>query len=169
MDQFDAFRAMGEFWTRAGTGFFTQPGTPTAVVLRWLRVMAVGASVGCTMAFYQARAQQPQQQQPCASPLASSHATHGFASNPLTLPRTPHTTPPRTLTPQAALNFSLDALWRGARFTAASVGAPFLTVLLVPPLLLVAVEVVGSRVPHGSAPKFVAAVLGGTVRARTHA
>jgi hypothetical protein len=34
MDQFDAFRAMSEFWTRAGTGFFTQGAGQTAPRLR---------------------------------------------------------------------------------------------------------------------------------------
>lgn len=35
MDQFDAFRAMGEFWTRAGTGFFTQGLGPSAPGFGW--------------------------------------------------------------------------------------------------------------------------------------
>ncbi|GJE61852.1 poly(R)-hydroxyalkanoic acid synthase subunit PhaE [Methylobacterium trifolii] len=30
MDQFDAFKAMGEFWARAGTNFLGMPGTPFA-------------------------------------------------------------------------------------------------------------------------------------------
>ncbi|PJI54899.1 poly-beta-hydroxybutyrate polymerase subunit, partial [Methylobacterium radiotolerans] len=35
MDQFDAFRAMSEFWTRAGTGFFTQGAGQTAPGFGW--------------------------------------------------------------------------------------------------------------------------------------
>ena len=35
MDQFDAFRAMGEFWTRAGAGFLTPGAGPSAPTFGW--------------------------------------------------------------------------------------------------------------------------------------